>query len=184
MSDLSTHRRFTASEIRAVAHPIRLRLLELLREGPATATMLARRLGESSGATSYHLRQLGRYGLIDEDRERGVGRERWWKRREQMLQLDVVSDDAEHVAAFTALRATLLERDEEAVQALARNEVLLRDRPENLWLGSWRVVATPDEIKALVDLVLEHVDALRRSPEDTPEGAKAIHVTFRSIQLE
>ena len=36
----------------------------LRREGPATATTLAERLGESSGATSYHLRSLARAGFV------------------------------------------------------------------------------------------------------------------------
>jgi DNA-binding transcriptional ArsR family regulator len=52
---------------------------ELSDFGPATASMLAERLGESSGSTSYHLRQLARHGIILEDTERNSGRERWWK---------------------------------------------------------------------------------------------------------
>lgn len=56
-------------------------MLELLGlHGPATATQLAARVGESSGVTSYHLRQLERYGFIEEDPDRGSGRERWWRR--------------------------------------------------------------------------------------------------------
>lgn len=67
--------------LRALAHPLRVRLLGLLRkDGPATATLLAKRLDESSGATSYHLRQLAAYGFIEDDPERSsVGRERWWR---------------------------------------------------------------------------------------------------------
>lgn len=65
----------------ALAHPLRVRLFEdLTRNGPATATMLGKRLGESSGATSYHLRQLERFGFVETDPERGTGRERWWRR--------------------------------------------------------------------------------------------------------
>jgi DNA-binding transcriptional ArsR family regulator len=45
--------------LRGLAHPLRVRLLGLLRsDGSSTATRLAERLGQSSGATSYHLRQL------------------------------------------------------------------------------------------------------------------------------
>ncbi|MEU1806035.1 winged helix-turn-helix domain-containing protein [Streptomyces sp. NPDC019937] len=66
--------------LRGLAHPLRLRLLGALREyGPATASQLADRLGESSGATSYHLRQLAAHGFVMDDPERGKGRERWWK---------------------------------------------------------------------------------------------------------
>jgi DNA-binding transcriptional ArsR family regulator len=67
--------------LRALAHPLRVRLLGLLRkDGPATATLLAKRVGESSGATSYHLRRLAAYGFIEDDPEHGgAGRERWWR---------------------------------------------------------------------------------------------------------
>lgn len=66
--------------LKAVAHPLRVRLLgELRTNGPATATELAGRLGESSGATSYHLRQLARYGFVEADPDRRDRRERRWR---------------------------------------------------------------------------------------------------------
>src|SRR5947207_15410642 len=69
-----------AAQLRALAHPLRLQLLQVLHaEGPATASQLARRLGESSGATSYHLRALHRAGMVEEAEQRN-GRERWWNR--------------------------------------------------------------------------------------------------------
>ena len=72
-------RGLTGDQLRALSHPLRLRMLEVLREGPATASALGRRLGESSGATSYHLRALAKAGVVEED-ERGSKRERWWRR--------------------------------------------------------------------------------------------------------
>ena len=75
-----TEIRLDAKTLRALAHPLRMRLLGLLqRNGPATATGLAQRLGETSGTTSWHLRQLADHGLIEQDTERGNKRERWWK---------------------------------------------------------------------------------------------------------
>jgi DNA-binding transcriptional ArsR family regulator len=69
-----------AAALRALAHPLRIQLLDLLSQhGSATASMLAREVGESSGATSYHLRQLARHGLIVEDTGRGTAKERWWR---------------------------------------------------------------------------------------------------------
>ncbi|MEV4757744.1 helix-turn-helix domain-containing protein [Micromonospora sp. NPDC049559] len=66
--------------LRAIAHPIRAKLLALLRyEGPATASQLARRLDESSGTASYHLRQLARYGFVEEDPEQPNKRDRRWR---------------------------------------------------------------------------------------------------------
>jgi len=72
VSDLDT--------LKALAHPLRLRLLGLLRaDGPATASALARRVGESSGATSYHLRQLERFGFVTDADEQPSRRERVWR---------------------------------------------------------------------------------------------------------
>lgn len=78
-----------ARSLRGLAHPLRMQLLDALRfGGPATASQLAEKLGESSGATSYHLRQLGAHGFVEDDPERGKGRERWWKAAVQGLRFD------------------------------------------------------------------------------------------------
>ncbi|MFV2013562.1 MULTISPECIES: ArsR/SmtB family transcription factor [unclassified Micromonospora] len=66
--------------LKAVAHPLRVKMLSALRfDGPATATQLGRRFGESSGVTSYHLRQLAKYGFIEEEQEQPNARERRWR---------------------------------------------------------------------------------------------------------
>ena len=66
--------------LRALAHPLRNRLLGLLRlDGPSTATLLGARVGESSGSTSYHLRQLAAYGFVEEVEGPSAGR--WWRAR-------------------------------------------------------------------------------------------------------
>ncbi len=54
-------------------------LQTLRRGGPATATVLARALGENTGATSYHLRVLAEHGFVEDDPDLGHGRERWWR---------------------------------------------------------------------------------------------------------
>lgn len=67
-------------QLRALAHPLRARLLAALRAGgPATATVLAELLGTNTGATSYHLRQLAEVGLVSEEPGRGTGRQRFWQ---------------------------------------------------------------------------------------------------------
>ncbi|WP_344014902.1 helix-turn-helix domain-containing protein [Streptomyces thermospinosisporus] len=73
-------RSLDARSLRGLAHPLRMELLNALRRGgPATASQLAAKLGESSGATSYHLRQLAAHGFVEDVPERGKGRERWWR---------------------------------------------------------------------------------------------------------
>ncbi|WP_271178504.1 helix-turn-helix domain-containing protein [Leifsonia poae] len=66
--------------LRALAHPMRVRIMNELSDfGPMTASGLAERLGESSGATSYHLRQLAKHNIIVEVEDKGSARERWWR---------------------------------------------------------------------------------------------------------
>ncbi|MFE6893365.1 ArsR/SmtB family transcription factor [Streptomyces sp. NPDC057694] len=78
-----------ARSLRGLAHPLRMRLLDALRfDGPATASQLAEKLDESSGATSYHLRQLAAHGFVEDDPERGKGRERWWRAVYRGLSVD------------------------------------------------------------------------------------------------
>lgn len=68
-----------AAALKALTHPLRIRLLGLLRQyGPATASELAVRTGESSASTSYHLRVLGKHGFAAEADHRD-SRERRWK---------------------------------------------------------------------------------------------------------
>ncbi|MEV0380000.1 helix-turn-helix domain-containing protein [Nonomuraea sp. NPDC050643] len=68
--------------LKALAHPMRRRMLSHLgAHGPATSTTLGELLGAKTGTTSYHLRQLEKYGFIEEIPERSSGRERWWRRR-------------------------------------------------------------------------------------------------------
>jgi DNA-binding transcriptional ArsR family regulator len=65
--------------LRALSHPVRLRLLdELLLSGSATATELSDLVGESPANCSWHLRQLARYGFVEEAGG-GTGRQRPWR---------------------------------------------------------------------------------------------------------
>jgi len=78
-----------AKGLRALAHPIRIQLIGLLRRrGPSTATRLGELLAINSGSASYHLRQLAAAGFIEEDTERGNARERWWRPVHTKISLD------------------------------------------------------------------------------------------------
>ncbi|OAZ39934.1 transcriptional regulator [Microbacterium arborescens] len=74
-------RTLDSGALRALAHPVRVRLYDILsQQGPQTASSLAAMTGESSGSTSYHLRALAKHDLIREIPDRGTARERWWER--------------------------------------------------------------------------------------------------------
>jgi len=74
-------------ELRALTHPLRFALLDLLAEGPLTASQCAQRLGESPANCSYHLRQLAKYGHVHAA-DGGRGRERPWRMREEGIRWD------------------------------------------------------------------------------------------------
>lgn len=66
--------------MRALAHPIRLDLIELLTVlGSATAATCARHLGTSQASCSFHLRQLAKYGFVEQAPASGDRRERPWR---------------------------------------------------------------------------------------------------------
>lgn len=73
-------RTLDANALKSFAHPLRLRIYELLDEhGASTATRLAGLLGQNTGATSYHLRELARHGMIETVPELGKGKEKYWR---------------------------------------------------------------------------------------------------------
>ena len=100
--------------LKAFAHPLRMAMYRYLTaHGSGTASALARHTGESTGQTSYHLRQLERHGLIEDDPERaGSGRERWWRPTGFSLDPRTFDDPAVRLAADVALRALVDERSE------------------------------------------------------------------------
>jgi DNA-binding transcriptional ArsR family regulator len=63
LGDGEAEKRRTAA-LRAMAHPIRLRIMSLLTGAPLTAAEVARELGISHANASYHLRNLLTGGLI------------------------------------------------------------------------------------------------------------------------
>lgn len=67
---------------KALSNPLRQRMLQLLERAPQSSTTLAHELGVTTGATSYHLRELARFGLVQETAppdDRTSARERWWR---------------------------------------------------------------------------------------------------------
>ncbi|GGK78084.1 winged helix-turn-helix domain-containing protein [Mangrovihabitans endophyticus] len=144
-----------AEALRALAHPLRMRILGSLRvDGPATSAVLARRLGTDSGQTSHHLRLLDRYGFIEEAPELGKGsrgRERWWKATQSTTVWssnpdDLGPDGAEVVSALDrtirqvweqiieSYRAQVARREWSAAwqQAAGYGDVVIRTTPERL----------------------------------------------------
>lgn len=162
----------TRVQMWAMAHPLRLELLGLLVEGPATASMLARRLGESSGSTSYHLRVLARAGAVVEDPELGTRRERWW-RRPDLFVLPPTDDDLEGRAISARMLGLFFARDEVARRRLVTRELRAAWRA-GAFVGNWFLELTPAEADALAEGLVELVQELRERPEPTDGADRAL----------
>jgi DNA-binding transcriptional ArsR family regulator len=163
----------------AMAHPLRFRIWELLREGPSTASRVGRRLGESRGSASYHLRILARAGLIAEDETLGTGRERWWRRPEQPM-VGIARGDAEGRLLDQRLLAVFFARDEEVRSRYLLGKVS-DEWHESSLVVNWFVPLTPAEADELGLKLFALVDELRhRTP---PPGAEQTLVSLSILPV-
>src|SRR5580693_6003201 len=91
--------------IRALAHPVRMRLIQLLAHtGTLTATQASEALGESPANCAFHLRTLAKYGFIEEAGG-GRGRERPWKASSKSQRIHLHSSDLDSEQARVAAGA-------------------------------------------------------------------------------
>lgn len=174
-----------ARVIRALAHPLRIRMLShLQQEGPATSTTLAEALNESTANTSYHLRQLARHGLIEEDTQRGDRRDRWWSAVARHYNLPPELDaSAEHQAAIAELRARVLEHDARIVASFFEHEnqfdPALREAST---FTNYVIYATPGEVAALHAKLSDALRELARpDPATRPADADRWYGVLRLV---
>jgi DNA-binding transcriptional ArsR family regulator len=170
--------------LRALAHPVRLRMLGLLRaEGPATATSLATRLGLNTGATSYHLRHLAQHGFIVDDADRGNARDRWWRAAHQATTTgpEAPGDDegAEVLDAYLQSVAVVMT---EQLQRAMEERALLPDAWRNVSEFSDYVLRlTPAKAKRMRDAIHEAIQATEEDPET--EESEQFVVQFTAFPL-
>lgn len=191
------NRTIDVAAMKAFAHPLRMRLYRLLQErGKATSAQLARDLDESTGQTSYHLRQLARHGFVEEDTGVGTARERWWQpvgfsfSDRQWAGDEPVVDTSTDVA----LASLLMQRTQIEQYAAAAHAWLDRGHAEE---PAWRWASlrsqtiaelTPEELEALNGalgaVVEEHVAAARARREDRErDGERRVQVLIHSFPL-
>ncbi|MFE4550968.1 ArsR/SmtB family transcription factor [Streptomyces sp. NPDC056785] len=172
-------RTLDARSLRGIAHPLRMQLLYALRRGgPATASQLAAKLGESSGATSYHLRQLAAHGFVEDAPGHGKGRERWWQAVDQALVLDNDRFEDSGPEVRGALDLFLHELATSHNRELS-TWISNRDDWGPAWsrasdMSDWTLRLTPRRAEELIGRMHELLDSYRAqaSPEDDPEGAQ------------
>ncbi len=157
-----------AQALKALAHPVRLRILGLLRlDGPATASGLADRLGLNSGATSYHLRHLARHGFVLEDAALGNGRDRWWRAAHgstRTATAELTEEEREATDAFG--QAIALLHTEEVQRAVEERPLLPEEWRGASTLSDWHLRLTATRARELTDTLDRLVSTWDEDPSD------------------
>ncbi|OPG05835.1 transcriptional regulator [Streptomyces sp. GKU 895] len=186
-------RKLDARSLRGLAHPLRMELLNALRRhGPATASMLAERLGESSGATSYHLRQLATHGFVEDAPDRGKGRERWWQAVEQGISMtdDLLQspDPAVRGAADTFLHEVATDHAREVSTFVAtRDDWLPKWSNHAMDLSDFTLRLTPERSRELLTKLHELLNSYDtfEADKDNPEAERVrIHTHLFPIHTD
>jgi DNA-binding transcriptional ArsR family regulator len=176
MAQQNTRKITDSGTLAALAHPLRRRLLDILRvDGPATASSLAEKTDQAIANVSHHLRVLGTSNLIVQAPELARDkRERWWRMPTGSLRWstsDFDDDPAGQVIAET-LQQMLLDQHIKILR-----EWHAKDRDEQ---GEWVTGAfssdkwlrlTPQELFQLSEEVGElfHRWGQRKVPDDGQE---------------
>jgi DNA-binding transcriptional ArsR family regulator len=161
--------------LKLLANPMRYRMMDRLRQGPATSTTLARVLGLNTGVTSYHLRQMAKHGFIEEVPELSRGRERWWRARPLDLRFPRRSEQSEE------MRPVMDEMHR--LDFAAELEQFARFQLEREELGPWADALLFSRGSIRVDLAEleeffeEYISLLKRyqrPDEETPSQARTV----------
>jgi DNA-binding transcriptional ArsR family regulator len=169
--------------MRAMAHPVRLALIQEINDaGSLTATEAAERVGESPSNCSFHLRQLAKYGFVEEA-PGGKGRQRPWRAVHTGFSMTDVHEDPETSLAAGALARVVTDRWLERARAgLEQRQYTPEEWRRVTGTDQMTLYVTPDEMKALNDELLEILGRYRdriADPAKRPEGSRAVeHVSF------
>ncbi|MGC1183741.1 MAG: helix-turn-helix domain-containing protein [Candidatus Dormiibacterota bacterium] len=171
-----------AQTMRALSHPVRLALIELLSlEGPLTATEASERIGESPTTCSFHLRQLARYGFVEEAGG-GPGRNRPWRMSSIGMTASARDADREADSALAVLRRLFRERYFERLQTWEDTRAAYpKEWQDVAGESEFILYATPDEIESVseqvFDLMMQFQERLSRR-ELRPEASLPVEVLF------
>ena len=162
--------------LRAVAHPFRLHLLDLVvRRGTLTSAEAAEATGESTASCSFHLRQLAKYGYV-EPAEARDGRERPWRR---VAGGEQIPDHVSPETARAAREATkvILDRALAELDRWLEHYDVLPDEWSGAVLDEELLYLTPDELRELSRSILDllaRFQARTTDPGARPDGALAV----------
>ena len=185
----ATHTITDARAMRALAHPMRLALLEALAHaGTLTATQASELLGESPANCAFHLRTLGKYGYVVEAGG-GKGRERPWRRAHTVLHITSEQEDPAAAIAADELGQFWLETTlDRARSFLSRSGSWPDPWKHNDLLGENEHIAylTPQEateLSAEINRLYMRYHGRVDHPERRPAGAMPIEILVLSYPL-
>ncbi|WP_406383935.1 helix-turn-helix domain-containing protein [Streptomyces sp. NBC_01618] len=171
-----------AAALKALTHPLRIRLLGLLRQdGPATASELAVRTGESSASTSYHLRVLAKYAFVAEAEHRD-GRERRWQAVHSVTSWsNKAMEDSPGSRAYVSLsrRAQIqhLEASLDRYEADIADGRLGQEWVEPSGINDLMPRLTPESLTELWDVLDRKLDELTSRDAEDPRAAQVVLLT-------
>ncbi len=158
----STDRVLDTGALRALGHPMRVKIYDILSQyGPQTASSLAAQLGESSGATSYHLRALAKHDLIQECADRGTGRERWWERPEGGITFgnqDALKTPAGRSATQIVMNEVLRRRQDQLMEFVNGGLTAYGEWEQGSMISTATTRLTPAQSKELSLKILALID--------------------------
>src|SRR4051794_19304604 len=163
--------------MRALAHPLRLRLLRLVREqAPVTGAQLAAEVGESTASISYHLSILARHGFIEPDP--GVTQTRRHKPWRATYESDqVVSEGGSGPLAETVegamLLAMLSETRRQQDSYVQRHQELPEAWRDEAAFQHTSVLLRPEEVSQLAEAVRDLIDQFDRAHREAAEASGA-----------
>ncbi|MFF8396265.1 ArsR/SmtB family transcription factor [Streptomyces sp. NPDC016172] len=168
--------------LKALTHPLRIQLLGLLRQdGPATASELAARTGESSASASYHLRVLAKYAFIAEAEHRD-GRERRWRALHTVTSWS--NETMESTAAGRAFVSLSRRRQIEHLESsLARHEAdmaagrLGQEWVEPSGISDLMPRLTAESVTELLETVAGKLEELNARDADDPRAEHVVLLT-------
>jgi DNA-binding transcriptional ArsR family regulator len=165
--------------LRALAHPVRLGILERLqRFGPATATQLSEHVDASPSVVSWHLRHLAGFGLVKDWDGATNRRERWWEAAHRGIRFEL-PETAEGRAAASQLQDAFF-----AQYASTPEQWLVTDQPrlDAAWqrlagMANTRVVVTEAELGTLLDEIEQLLAPyVQRNGKRRPKGARGVRM--------
>ncbi|MEO3748512.1 winged helix-turn-helix domain-containing protein [Plantactinospora sp. B5E13] len=175
--------------MRALAHPARVEIMEHLSstDTAITATECAEIVGLSPSATSYHLRELARFGLVEQAPSRGDARERLWRSSVRSFGVEAGPDSSQEArAAQETLIEVYAARDYQRIRAWARR---LGDESKEWYdataYGGSVLMLTAEELTTLNAAVRELMKPYRRRDRtEPPEGARPVAAHYMAMPID